>query len=153
MPDDVTAPTGRIDACAPAVSATAVGHRIRSCPKQILEGALVAEKDHLAVDLTTQLQAVGDLVHLGLADALATHVDLTLAVRTTNSDATFTNAGKHRIAVGVINKISGARAAEIVVLMSSANAAGATTARAANHIAMSVFIVLLSLLLATTVSN
>ena len=56
---------------------------------EILESALVAEKDHLAVDLTTQLQAVGDLFHLGLADALATHVDLTLAVRTTNSDATF----------------------------------------------------------------
>ena len=109
-------PTGRSRRLCPSCErySSCLGTEFEVTRGEILEGALVAEKNHLAIDLATQLQAVGDLVHLGLADALATHVDLTLAVRTTNSDATFTNAGKHRIALGVINKISGARAAEVI---------------------------------------
>ena len=53
---------------------------------EIIKRPLVAEENHLAVDLATQLQTVSDLAHFGFANFFAADEDLTLTVGATDAD-------------------------------------------------------------------
>ena len=73
---------------------------------EIIKRPLVAEENHLAVDLATQLQTVSDLAHFGFADFFAADEDLTLTVGATDADTALTDARERGIAGGVINEIA-----------------------------------------------
>ena len=71
-------------------------------------------KNHLAVDLATQLQTVSDLAHFGFADFFTADEDLTLTVGATHANTALTDAQEHGIAVGVINEIARTGATEVL---------------------------------------
>ena len=77
---------------------------------EIVKRTLVAEENHLTIDLATQLQTPGDLAHF-FANFFAADKDLAFTVFTTNTDTALTDALDHHIAIGIINKI--ARAKEV----------------------------------------
>lgn len=101
---------------------------------EIIKRPLVAEENHLAVDLATQLQTVSDLAHFGFADFFAADEDLPLTVGATDADTALTDAREHGIAVGVINEIArtGATAFSIALSTSSAKAGCAAKATIVN---------------------
>ncbi len=70
-------------------------------------------KNHLAVNLATQLQAVGDLTHLGFADFFATAKDLAFTVGAANNGATLADAREYRIAIGTVDEVARTRTAEV----------------------------------------
>ncbi len=71
-------------------------------------------KNHLAVDLATQLQTESDLAHFGFADFFNADEDLTLTVGATNANTAHTDAREHGIAAGVINEITRTGATEVL---------------------------------------
>lgn len=70
-------------------------------------------KNHLAVNLATRLQAVGDLTHLGFADFFAAAKDLAFTVGAANTGATLANAREYRIAIGIVDEVARTRTAEV----------------------------------------
>ena len=81
---------------------------------EIIKRPLVAEENHLAVYLATQLQTVRDLAHFGFASFFAADEDLTLTVGATDADTALTDAREHGIAVGVINEIARTGATDVL---------------------------------------
>ena len=81
---------------------------------EIIKRLLVAEENHLAADLATQLQTLSDLAHFGFANFLAADEDLTLTVGATDADTALTDAREHGIAVGVTNEIARTGATEVL---------------------------------------
>ena len=81
---------------------------------EIIKRPLVAEENHLAVDLATQLQTVSDLAHFDSANFFAADEDLTLTVGATDADTALTDARERGIAGGVINEIARTGAMEVL---------------------------------------
>ena len=77
---------------------------------EIIKRPLVAEENHLAVDLAIQLQTASDLAHFGFA----ADEDLTLTVGATDADTALTDARERGIAGGVINEIARTGAMEVL---------------------------------------
>ena len=71
---------------------TRLSAKLEDTEGEIIQRPLVAEEDHLAVDLATQVRTVGDLAHFGLADFSAADEDLTLTVGATDADTALTDA-------------------------------------------------------------
>ena len=81
---------------------------------EIIKRPLVAEENHLAVDLATQVRTSGDLAHFGFADFFAADEDLTLTVGATDAYTALTDAREHGIAVRVTNEIARTGATEVL---------------------------------------
>ena len=81
---------------------------------EIIKRPLVAEENHLAVDLAIQLRTASDLAHFGFADFFAADEDLTLTVGATDADTALTDARERGIAGGVINEIARTGAMEVL---------------------------------------
>ena len=93
---------------------TRLSAKLEDTGGEIIKRPLVAEENHLAVDLATQLQTASDLAHFGFADFFAADEDLTLTVGATDADTALTDAREHGIAVGVINEIARTGATEVL---------------------------------------
>ena len=65
------------------------------------------------MNLATQLQAVGDLTHLGFADFFATAKDLAFTVGAANTGATLADAREYRMAIGIVDEVARTRTAEV----------------------------------------
>ena len=93
---------------------TRLSAKLEDTEGEIIQRPLVAEEDHLAVDLATHVRTVGDLAHFGFADFFNADEDLTLTVGATNSNTAHTDAREHGIAVGVTNEIARTGATEVL---------------------------------------
>ena len=87
---------------------TRLSAKLEDTVGEIIKRPLVAEENHLAVDLAIQLQTASDLAHFGFADFFAADEDLTLTVGATDADTdtALTDARERGIAGGVINEIA-----------------------------------------------
>ena len=87
-------------AVAEAVIATAwtVASNSNSPLREIFEGVLVFEEDHLAERLAAGLQPDADLVHLHVADVFALFVGAPAAVRCPDAQAALADGREHQVA-------------------------------------------------------
>ena len=96
---------------------------------EIIKRPLVAEENHLAVDLATQVRTSGDLAHFGFADFFAADEDLTLTVGATDADTALTDAREHGIAVGVTNEMPAPARRKFSIAVSTSSAKAGCAAK------------------------
>src|SRR6516162_5578117 len=82
-----------------------IGAEFEAAAGELVERALILEENDLAEALATGLEADADLCHGHIAHVLAMFVYAAGAVRTADDEAPLADAGKHRVAVGLVEEL------------------------------------------------